>query len=131
MNKAVFQACWERLDDIGRFVSTAFVAHDLEQIRTALGEDELTGYLVSYGTGIGQTYANMYPGSVGRMILDGTEHVRDHRLLGDFGWTALDNGTDAWNDGFLGECINAGREHCVLAQPRNSKPVSVDKLKSV
>ncbi|RYP59853.1 hypothetical protein DL769_008368 [Monosporascus sp. CRB-8-3] len=129
MNKAVFQACWERLGDIGRFVSTAFVARDLEQIRTALGEDELTGYLVSYGTGIGQTYANMYPGSVGRMILDGTEYVRDHRLLGGFGWTALDNGTDSWNDGFLGECINAGREHCALAQPRNSMSVSVNELK--
>ncbi|RYP70981.1 hypothetical protein DL771_005076 [Monosporascus sp. 5C6A] len=129
MNKAVFQACWKRLGDIGRFVSTAFVARDLEQIRTTLGEDELTGYLVSYGTGIGQTYANMYPGSVGRMVLDGTEYVRDHRLLGGFGWTALDNGTDAWNDGFLGECINAGREHCALAQPRNSKSVSVEELK--
>lgn len=130
MNDAIFGACWERQGDVGRFVSTAFVARDLEAIRVALGEDDVTGYFVSYGTGIGQTFANMFPESVGRMVLDGTEYVRDHRLLGGFGWTALDNGTDAWNDGFLGECVNAGPEHCALAQPRNSKSVSVGELKT-
>ncbi|CAJ2506688.1 Uu.00g078740.m01.CDS01 [Anthostomella pinea] len=64
MNEARFRACWERHGDLPRFVSTAFVARDMEEIRKALGEDELTGYLVSYGTGIGQTYANMFPGSM-------------------------------------------------------------------
>ncbi|PNY24358.1 Carboxylesterase A [Tolypocladium capitatum] len=117
MSDAVFNACERMHGDLARFVSTAFVARDLEEIRLALGEDELTGYLVSYGTGIGQTYANMFPDSVGRMILDGTEYVRDHRLVGGFGWTALDNVTDAWRDGFLGECINAGPDHCALAKP--------------
>ncbi|KAI1349897.1 alpha/beta-hydrolase [Xylaria sp. FL0043] len=130
MNAALFRACWERTGDLGRFVSTAFVARDLEEIRKALGEDELTGYLVSYGTGIGQTYANMFPNSVGRMILDGTEYVRDHRLLGGFGWTALDNATDAWHDGFLGECINAGPEHCTLAQSTDGNEVSLQDLES-
>ncbi|KAI0430437.1 alpha/beta-hydrolase [Xylaria sp. FL1042] len=128
MNAALFQACWERNGDLGRFVSTAFVARDLDEIRKALGEDELTGYLVSYGTGIGQTYANMFPESVGRMILDGTEYVRDHRLLGGFGWTALDNVTDAWHDGFLGECINAGPDRCALAQPRDGNEVTLRDL---
>lgn len=116
MNEATMRACRKRHGDIGRFVSTAFVARDMDRIREALGEDELTGYLVSYGTGIGQTYANMFPDRVGRMILDGTEYVRDHRLLGGFGWTALDNATDAWRDGFLGECIKAGPELCALAK---------------
>lgn len=128
MHEAIFRACWERHGDLGRFVSTAFVARDLEEIRMALGEDDLTGYLVSYGTGIGQTYANMFPQSVGRMILDGTEYVRDHRLLGGFGWTALDNVTDAWHDGFLGECINAGPDHCALAQPRDGNAVTLETL---
>ncbi|KAI0130538.1 hypothetical protein BJ170DRAFT_620429 [Xylariales sp. AK1849] len=123
--EATFRACWERQGDLARFVSTAFVARDLERIRKAIGEDELTGYLVSYGTGIGQTYANMFPESVGRMILDGTEYVRDHRLVGGFGWTALDNGTDAWHDGFLGECVNAGPEYCALAKARGKEAVTV------
>ncbi|KAK5627657.1 hypothetical protein RRF57_003372 [Xylaria bambusicola] len=128
MNAALFRSCWERHGDFGRFVSTAFVSRDLEEIRKALGEDELTGYLVSYGTGIGQTYANMFPNSVGRMILDGTEYVRDHRLLGGFGWTALDNITDAWRDGFLGECINAGPEYCALARSLDGNKVTLEGL---
>ncbi|KAJ2973643.1 hypothetical protein NUW58_g8888 [Xylaria curta] len=72
----------------------------------------------------------MFPGSVGRMILDGTEYVRDHRLLGGFGWTALDNVTDAWHDGFLGECINAGPEHCALARSRDGNAVTLKSLES-
>ncbi|KAI1206622.1 Alpha/Beta hydrolase protein [Annulohypoxylon truncatum] len=128
MNNATFRACWEKHDDLARFVSTAFVARDMEEIRKALGEDELTGYLVSYGTGIGQTWANMFPDSVGRVILDGTEYVRDHRLLGGFGWTALDNATDAWRDGFLGECLNAGPKYCALSQPRDSETVTLQDL---
>ncbi|KAK4495664.1 hypothetical protein PRZ48_012932 [Zasmidium cellare] len=125
INNATFTACKATHGDLPRFLGTGYVARDLEQIRIALGEPELTGYLVSYGTGIGQTYANMFPKSAGRIILDGTEYVRDHRLLGGFGWTALDNGTDAWYDGFLGECVAAGPEHCALAKPLDDSKTNV------
>ncbi|KAK3989719.1 Alpha/Beta hydrolase protein [Cladorrhinum sp. PSN332] len=130
MNAALMRACWELHGDLPRFVSTAFVARDVEQIRLALGEDGLSGYFVSYGTGIGQTYANMFPNSVGNLILDGTEYVRDHRVRGGFGWTALDNATDAWHDGFLGECIKAGPEYCALAKPKDNKSVTLGDLES-
>ncbi|KAI2787574.1 hypothetical protein POX_f07945 [Penicillium oxalicum] len=130
MNNATFFACHQRLGDLGRFVSTAFVARDLDEIRKALNEDEVTGYLVSYGTGIGQTYVNMFPDRAGRIILDGTEYVKDHRLLGGFGWTSYDNATDAWHDGFLGECISAGPEACALAKPPPGQtgPVTLEQL---
>ncbi|KAI1799141.1 Alpha/Beta hydrolase protein [Daldinia bambusicola] len=125
LNNATFFACKEKYGDTPRFLSTAFVARDMEEIRKALGEDEVTSYLVSYGTSIGQTWANMFPHSVGRVILDGLEYVRDHRRLGGFGWGALDNTTDVWRDGFLGECVNAGPKYCALSQPRGSQPVSL------
>lgn len=130
MNNATFFACQQRLGDFGRFVSTAFVARDLDEIRKALGEEEVTGYFVSYGTGIGQTYVNMFPDRAGRLILDGTEYVKDHRLLGGFGWTSLDNATDAWRDGFLGECVNAGPAACALAKPTTGQdgPVTLEQL---
>jgi pimeloyl-ACP methyl ester carboxylesterase len=132
MNNATFFACQQRLGDFGRFVSTASVARDLDEIRKALNEEELTGYLVSYGTGIGQTYVNMFPTRAGRLILDGTEYVKDHRLLGGFGWTSLDNTTDAWRDGFLGECINAGPKWCALANPLPGQngPVTLPQLET-
>lgn len=130
MHNATFYACKQRLGDLGNFVSTASVARDLEEIRKAMGEDQLTGNFISYGTGIGQTYANMFPDRIGNLILDGTEYVKDHRLLGGFGWTALDNGTDAWREGFLGECLKAGPEHCELAKPANGHtgPVTLEDL---
>ncbi|KAK8109540.1 hypothetical protein PG999_007677 [Apiospora kogelbergensis] len=127
-HNATLRACWERQGDLARFVSTAFVARDVEEIRKALGEDELTGFMVSYGTGIGQTYANMFPNSVGRLILDGTEYVRDHRLAGGFGFTALDNVTNAWHDGFLGECLKAGPEHCALAKTESGESRTLTEL---
>jgi pimeloyl-ACP methyl ester carboxylesterase len=130
MNNATFFACQQKLGDFGRFVSTASVARDLDEIRKALDEEDVTGYFVSYGTGIGQTYVNMFPNRAGRLILDGTEFVRDHRLLGGFGWTSLDNATDAWRDGFLGECISAGPEWCALAKPLPNQdgPVTLAEL---
>lgn len=67
----------------------------------------------------------MFPDRVGRLIMNGTEYVRDHRLLGGFGWTALDNATDAWRDGFLGECVAAGPENCALAQQQGEESGSV------
>ncbi|OTB11868.1 hypothetical protein K445DRAFT_321579 [Daldinia sp. EC12] len=128
LNNATFFACKEKYGDIPQFLSTAFVARDMEEIRKALGEDEVTGYLVSYGTSIGQTWANMFPHSVGRVILDALEYVREHRQLGGFGWAALDNTTDVWRDGFLGECVKAGPKYCALSRPRGSEPVSLHEL---
>ncbi|KAK0652767.1 Alpha/Beta hydrolase protein [Cercophora newfieldiana] len=120
MNDATFYACQQRLGDLARFVSTASVVRDLEAIRKELAEEELTGYFVSYGTGIGQTYANMFPNRIGRVILDGCQYVKDQRQLAGFGLTSLDNVTDAWRDGFIGECVEAGPENCALARPSES-----------
>ncbi|KAI0541771.1 Alpha/Beta hydrolase protein [Xylaria digitata] len=130
MNNATFYACQQRLGDFGRFVSTASVARDLEEIRKALDEEQLTAYFVSYGTGIGQIYANMFPNSVGRIILDGPQYARDQRLVGGWGWTSLDNVTDLWRDGFLGECVEAGPQNCALAKPRKHQggPVTLEEL---
>ncbi|KAJ5703889.1 Alpha/Beta hydrolase protein [Penicillium malachiteum] len=131
MNNAIFYACWKRFGDFCRFVGTASVVRDLEEIRKALGEDGVTGYFVSYGTAIAQTYENMFPANVGRMILDGNLYVKDFRVLGGAGWSLLENGTDIWRDGFLGECINAGPEWCALTKPTNGQsPMTLEQLET-
>ncbi|KAL9936296.1 hypothetical protein V8E36_005138 [Tilletia maclaganii] len=112
---AMWEACDNKFGDFGRFLSTAFVARDVESLRVALHEDELTAYMVSYGTGIGSTYAQMFPDRVGRVLLDGCEFVIDHRRIEGFGTVALDNITDAFHDGFLGECARSGPKGCALA----------------
>src|SRR6476646_8329721 len=63
--------CAQRGGNIADHMSTANVARDLDQLRQAIGDMELTYAGVSYGTMIGQTYANMFPGNVRAIIIDG------------------------------------------------------------
>lgn len=55
------KGCKAALGDLPRFLSTAFVARDVDAIREALGEEELTAYMVSYGTGIGEQRGDWVP----------------------------------------------------------------------
>ncbi|EFY91429.1 TAP domain protein [Metarhizium acridum CQMa 102] len=129
INEATFRSCHKTLGDFPRFTSTATIARDVESIRIALNETQLTGYFASYGTTLAQIYANMFPDSVGRIILDGMDYARDHRAVGGYAQTALYNTTDVWNDGFLGECVAAGPERCALAKPVNGSDMTLGSLK--
>ncbi|TVL89487.1 alpha/beta hydrolase [Streptomyces sp. SAJ15] len=51
-------------------LSTRETAHDMEAIRTALGEPKLSFLGVSYGSYLGAAYAARYPHRTGRMVLD-------------------------------------------------------------
>ncbi|MEU4743628.1 alpha/beta fold hydrolase [Actinosynnema sp. NPDC023658] len=61
------------------------VAHDMDAIRSALGERRLNYYGNSYGTVFGQAYARLHPRRVGRMYLD----------------SVLDHTTRSWADWLL------------------------------
>ncbi len=52
-------------------VGTPYVARDMDILRAALGDERLTYLGKSYGTYIGATYAELFPGRVGRLVLDG------------------------------------------------------------
>ncbi|KAJ3497106.1 hypothetical protein NLG97_g2149 [Lecanicillium saksenae] len=131
MNDAMFKYCFHKYGDLPRFMTTAFVARDLERIREALGEDELTGFMVSYGTGIAQIYASMFPDSVGRIILDGNEFWPDYKNPLSFATNSFDNVTDAWRDGFLAGCVDSGPDGCPLARPKKSGEVlTLDSLEA-
>ena len=51
--------------------STADVARDMDLLRQAVGDPVLNYFGVSYGTLLGSIYANLFPNTVGRMVLDG------------------------------------------------------------
>ena len=53
------------------FVGTVDTALDLDRIRQALGDAQLTFIGHSYGTLLGATYAQMFPTHVRAMVLDG------------------------------------------------------------
>ena len=52
-------------------ISTADTVRDLDYLRQLVGDSQLNYRGISYGTFIGQTYANMFPLRVRAMVLDG------------------------------------------------------------
>ncbi|WP_353650838.1 alpha/beta hydrolase [Nakamurella sp. A5-74] len=55
---------------------TKDAARDLDVLRAALGDDKLSFLGVSYGTRLGAIYAEMFPGRVRALVLDGAEDPR-------------------------------------------------------
>ncbi len=51
-------------------MTTVDAAKDMDSIRAALGQKQITYYGFSYGTYLGQVYATLFPSHVRRMILD-------------------------------------------------------------
>ena len=67
---AQVHACKEKYGDTLRFYSTSQTAKDMDQIRSALGDAQLSFIGVSYGTYLGAVYATMFPDQVRAMVLD-------------------------------------------------------------
>jgi pimeloyl-ACP methyl ester carboxylesterase len=69
--RAFGEGCVERSGALAAHVSTREAARDVDIIRAALGERRLNWFGASYGTFLGASYADLFPGRVGRMVLDG------------------------------------------------------------
>jgi pimeloyl-ACP methyl ester carboxylesterase len=64
-------ACAARAGPILHHMSTADAARDMDRLRAAVGDDQLTYVGVSYGSFLGVTYANLFPDRVRAVIVDG------------------------------------------------------------
>ncbi len=62
--------CKQNYGDTMRFYSTENTARDMDAIRAALGDDQISFLGISWGTYLGATYATMYPDRVRAMVLD-------------------------------------------------------------
>ncbi|GAA3567113.1 alpha/beta hydrolase [Nonomuraea rosea] len=76
-NERYRQDCRSRTGPLFDHADTGSVVRDLDALRAALGEDKLTYYGVSYGTLIGQLYAERFPRRVRALALDSN---MDHSL---------------------------------------------------
>ena len=96
-------------------VSTADTARDLDYLRRLVGDRQLTYLGISYGTLLGQTYANLFPDRVRAMVLDGVVDP----VAGTSGTeAALADGiadTDLVFAKFQALCQRAGPARCALA----------------
>ncbi|TFC18217.1 alpha/beta hydrolase [Cryobacterium algoritolerans] len=64
-------ACEKNTGALLGHVDTVSAARDLDLLRAALGDKKLNYLGYSYGTFLGASYADLYPGKVGRLALDG------------------------------------------------------------
>lgn len=77
-NQVLGQGCAELTGPLIGHVDTASVARDMDALRAALGEARISYYGVSYGTMIGQQYAELFPRRIRAMVLDSNmDHAQD------------------------------------------------------
>jgi pimeloyl-ACP methyl ester carboxylesterase len=66
------EGCRTNAPELLEHMSTADVAADLDRIRAAVGDEQLSYVGFSYGTSIGSVYASLFPERVRALVLDGS-----------------------------------------------------------
>jgi pimeloyl-ACP methyl ester carboxylesterase len=113
---AYARRCTRRNRELLRYDATADTARDLDHLRELLGEPKLNYRGVSYGTLIGQTYANMFPDKVRTMVLDANlDPVESTRSVVD-SLAASNADADLVVRKFTELCAEAGPLRCALAR---------------
>lgn len=123
--KKVAKACSK--NSLATSMSTAEVARDMEMVRRSIGDGKLSYLGFSYGSHLGTTYANMFPGNFRSIAIDGT--------LDPTAWSGtksnqskpldarLKSGAGASKalDKILTECGKVGPDKCSYADGGNPK----------
>lgn len=110
-SQAFVDECRRRHGEVLPFLGTSDVARDMDLVRTAIGEEQLTYLGYSYGTSIGQEYASLFPARVRAMVLDGAVDLSLDGLRGAEGQAA---GFTTAFDAFVHHCDQEG---CGLEGP--------------
>lgn len=110
--------------------STANVARDMDLLRQAVGDTELSYLGYSYGTVLGATYSALFPDRVRAMVLDGTlDPVAWSGGEGSVGYrTGQGVAASETFEQFLALCAEAGPESCALAALGDPSEVVEDTL---
>ena len=117
------RACQRRGGRIVDHMATADVARDLDLLRQAVGDSQLSYAGYSYGSFLGVTYANMFPNRVRAVVVDG--------VLDPIAWTTgrgdeaetlpfstrlrSDVGAQATLEQFFRLCDESGPDSCAFA----------------
>jgi pimeloyl-ACP methyl ester carboxylesterase len=120
--------CASAMGPLLAHISTTDTVRDLDRLRSLVGDKTLTYVGLSYGTLIGQIYANLFPDRVRAMVLDGVvdpvSYMKsaEQRVLGGVA------PTDEVFEKFLALCDAAGPQHCALAGHGETAAARVDAL---
>jgi pimeloyl-ACP methyl ester carboxylesterase len=99
--------------------STADIARDMNLLREAVGDPVLNYYGESYGTLLGAIYANLFPATTGRMILDASLNPvawsAGNSQVPAFARQGSPQASQAAMTAFLDLCGNATTEACAFS----------------
>ncbi|NYJ74920.1 alpha/beta fold hydrolase [Allobranchiibius huperziae] len=115
------KACATHGGPIQNHMGTADVARDMDRIRAAIGDRQITFDGTSYGTYLGVTYANLFPSRVAAMVLDGNvdpnawNDARTGTQISTFDRLNSPLGSELGFRTFIRDCAEAGTDKCAFA----------------
>ena len=74
IGEAAANLCIESMGPVGGLVHSEYVANDMDEIRKALGAEQVSYLGFSYGSELGVWYATLFPDSVRAMAVDGARN---------------------------------------------------------
>ena len=77
IGEAAANLCIESMGPVGGLLHSEYVARDLDEVRKALGAEQISYLGFSYGSTLGVWYATLFPDSVRAMVLDGADNPVD------------------------------------------------------
>jgi pimeloyl-ACP methyl ester carboxylesterase len=119
-NRKLWDGCEKLTGDLWNHADMLSNVRDVDALRAALGEKQISFHGSSYGTLLGEQYAERYPGRVRAMVL---ESVDDHSgpTTGAFLTSQAAAFEDAF-DAFADWCDGAG-DSCALNARGGARPV--------
>ncbi|WP_326554578.1 alpha/beta hydrolase [Micromonospora sp. NBC_01813] len=112
-------------DQLGAY-STHQTAQDLDAVRAAVGDDQLTYLGYSYGSLLGATYAHLFPDQVRALVLDGAIDPHQDPVTGSLGQAA---GFERAFDAFARWCADAPRDCPISADPAGTLDEMTDRAR--
>lgn len=104
-SQAFVDECEEKYGDLLPFLGTTDVARDMDEIRKAMGEEQINYLGYSYGTSLGQEYARLFPTHVRSMIIDGVvDHAPDGLTTAETQAAGFETALDA----YIAHCAEDG-----------------------
>ncbi|WDZ85742.1 alpha/beta hydrolase [Micromonospora cathayae] len=119
-SRAIGRACSTTGQPLSGAMSTAQVARDMDVLRRAVGDRKLSFLGFSYGSALGQQYANMFPDRFRALAIDGVLGPREWVGKPASGATTQEDrlrsaqGASKALREVLARCAKAGRDACAL-----------------
>ena len=75
--ESAVRLCVESMGAAAGLLHTEYVARDMDEIRKALGAEQVSYFGASYGSTLGVWYATLFPAAVRAMVVDGADNPVD------------------------------------------------------